>query len=107
MNKETKTDYIIKGMEVELTKKPTPKLFNQIVGLKFKSIRLKNKQTAEAVVEDNKIYFNSIYELYKFEKGIKLDASKLFCLSQYYQFDLPHYLGNIFNNKKGKNVYKI
>ena len=105
MNKQLKTDYLIKGMIFELNKKPSPKLFNQIVGLKFKSIRLKNKRTAEAVVEDNKIYFNSIYDLYKFEKGIKLDASKLFCLSQYYQFDLPDYLSNIFNNKKGKNVY--
>mgnify|MGYP003133051812 CR=1 FL=1 len=100
MNKKVKTDYILKGMEVELNKKPSSKLFNQIIGLKFKSIRLNNNLTAEAVVEDNKIYFNSIYELYKFEKGIKQDGSKLFRLSKYFNFDLPNYLDNITQNMK-------
>jgi len=68
MNKIVKSGYMIKGMVEDYKKKPDAKLFNQIIGLKFKNIRLEKNITAEAVVEDNKIYFNSIYELYKFEK---------------------------------------
>ena len=70
MNKHTKTDYMIKGMIEDFKKKPNAKLFNQIIGLKFKNIRLEKDITAEAVVDDNNIYFSSIYDLYKFEKCI-------------------------------------
>jgi len=82
MNKIVKSGYMIKGMVEDFKKKPDAKLFNQIIGLKFKNI------TAEAVVEDNKVYFNSIYELYKFEKGIKTDVAKLFSLCKYYKYDV-------------------
>lgn len=88
MNKQIKTDYMVKGMVQDFKKKPNAKLLNQIIGLKFKNVRLNKDITAEAVVEDNPIYFNSIYELYKFEKGIKTDVSKLFCLSNYYRYDI-------------------
>ena len=44
--------------------------------------------TAEAVVQDNKKYFHSIYDLYKFEKGIKTDVAKMFALSKYYNYDI-------------------
>jgi hypothetical protein len=88
MNKMIKSDYMVKGMVSDFKKKPNSKLFNQIIGLKFKQIRLEKNITAEAVVEDNKIYFNSIFDLYKFEKGIKTDVSKLFALQKYYQYDL-------------------
>jgi len=83
---------MIKGMVEDFKKKPNAKLFNQIIGLKFKHIRLEKDITAEAVVEDNKIYFNSIFDLYKFEKGIKTDVSKLFCLTKYYKYDITQLL---------------
>ena len=92
MNKQIKTDYMIKGMVEDFKKKPNAKRFNQIVGLKFKNIRLEKDITAEAVVEDNKIYFSSIFDLYKFEKGIKTDVSKLFCLTKYYKYDITQLL---------------
>jgi len=59
MNKQIKTDYMIKGMIEDFRKKPNHKLLDQIIGLKFKHIRLKKDITAEAVVQDNKIYFYS------------------------------------------------
>ena len=82
---------MFKGMVEEYKKNPSPKLFNQIVGLKFKNLRLDKNITAEAVVEDNKIYFNSIYDLYKFEKGIKTDCSKTYALSKYFKFSFVKY----------------
>jgi len=75
-------------MIVEIKKKPSGKLFNQLIGLKFKSLRLKCKLTVDAVVEDNKPYFNSVYDLYKFEKGIKSDGSKLCALQSYFKYDV-------------------
>lgn len=92
MNKLIKSDYMIKGMVEDFRKKPNAKLFNQIIGLKFKHIRLEKNITADAVVEDNKIYFNSIFDLYKFEKGIKTDVAKLFCLTKYYKYDITQLL---------------
>ena len=59
-------------------------LLRNAIGLKFKLIRLEKNITAEAVVQDNKPYFNTVYDLYKFEKGIKTDVSKLFALTKYY-----------------------
>jgi len=88
MNKLVKSDYMLKGMVEDFKKKPNAKLFNQIIGLKFKHIRLDKNITAEAVVEDNKTYFHSIFDLYKFEKGIKTDVSKLFALQKYFKYDV-------------------
>ena len=92
MDREIKTNYMIKGMVEDFKNKPNSKLLNQIIGLKFKHIRLEKTITAEAVVEDNKEYFNSIYDLYKFEKGIKTDVSKLYCLCKYYKYDIVQLL---------------
>ena len=69
MNKLVKSDYMFKGMVEE---------FNKNI-------------TAEAVVEDNKTYFHSIYDLYKFEKGIKTDVSKIYALSKYFKFSFEKY----------------
>ena len=91
MNKLVKSDYMFKGMVEEFKKNPNPKLFNQMVGRKFKNIRLNKNITAEAVVEDNKTYFHSIYDLYKFEKGIKTDVSKIYALSKYFKFSFEKY----------------
>lgn len=88
MNKELKTDYMLKGMIEDFKKKPNHRLLDQIIGLKFKHIRLKKDITAEAVVQDNKLYFKTIYSLYKFEKGMRTTTSKLFALSQYYRYDI-------------------
>lgn len=88
MNKLVKSNYMFKGMVEDFKKKPDAKLFNQIIGLKFKFIRLDKNITAEAVVEDNKIYFHSVYDLYKFEKGIKTDVAKLYALSNYFNYDM-------------------
>jgi len=88
MNKQIKTDYMIKGMMVEFTKKPSHKLLDQIIGLKFKQIRLKKDITAEAVVGDNPLYFASVFALYKFEKGITTTTARLFVLSKYYKYDI-------------------
>ena len=41
MDKQKKYDYLIKGMMIAFTKDKSSKLFNQIVGLKFKTLRLK------------------------------------------------------------------
>ena len=62
--------------------------FNSIVGIKLKNIRLNKIMTAEAVVQDNKKYFHSIYDLYKFEKGIKTDVARMFALLKYYNYDV-------------------
>ena len=105
MDKQKKYDYLIKGMMIAFTKDKSSKLFNQIVGLKFKTLRLKKNITVEAVVDDNKTYFKSVYDLYKFEKGIKSDASKLWNLSKYYGFDLPDFLDSVLT-KKEKHVHK-
>ncbi len=88
MNKLVKSDYMLKGMVEDFKKKPNAKLFNQIIGLKFKHIRLDKNITAEAVVEDNNLYFSSVFDLYKFEKGIKTDVSKLFALQKYFKYDV-------------------
>tara|TARA_A100001201_G_scaffold44856_1_gene45862 strand:+ start:25 stop:315 length:291 start_codon:yes stop_codon:yes gene_type:complete len=88
MNKLVKSDYMLKGMVEDFKKKPNAKLFNQIIGLKFKHIRLDKNITADAVVEDNKLYFSSVFDLYKFEKGIKTDVSKLFALQKYFKYDV-------------------
>jgi|TARA_Y100001938_G_C8054942_1_gene413906 hypothetical protein len=88
MNKLVKSDYMFKGMVEDFKKKPNAKLFNQIIGLKFKNIRLDKNITAEAVVEDNNLYFSSVFDLYKFEKGIKTDVSKLFALQKYFKYDV-------------------
>ena len=92
MDKVIKNNYLINGMIESYKKKPSAKLFNQIVGTKFKDIRLHKNITAEAVVQDNQLYFNSVYDLYRFEKGIKTDVSKLFALVKYYEYDVKFLL---------------
>ena len=88
MDRKEKNGYLVEGMVVEYKEKPNGKLLNKIIGAKFKDIRLSEKKTAEAVVEDNKKFFTSIYDLYKFERGIKTDASKLYKLCRYFKFDI-------------------
>ena len=63
MDKQTKSNFILKGMLASFKEKESGQLFNRIVGVKFKNIRLDKNMTAEAVVQDNKKYFHSIYYL--------------------------------------------
>ena len=95
MNKLIKSNYMIKGMIEDFKQKPNSKILNKIIWIKFKNIRLEKNITAEAAAEDNSVYFNSIFDLYKFEKGIKTDVSKLICLCHYYKYDIKLLLENI------------
>ena len=66
MDKQTKSHYLLRGMLAEFQMKPQARLLNKMVGIKFKEIRLENNLTAEKVVDKNKRYFSSIYDIYKF-----------------------------------------
>ncbi len=90
VNKKLKTNYILNGMIVDYKKKPNQKILDEIVGTKFKQIRLDKNLTVEAVVQDNKNFFSTVYDLYRFEKGKKVYASMLICLSKYYGYDTTH-----------------
>ena len=107
MDKETKSNFMLKGMLATFKEKEDGRLFNRIVGIKLKNIRLNKNMTAEAVVQDNKKYFHSIYDLYKFEKGIRTDIAKVFALSNYYSYDID-LLWKLFSwkgKKCGKNTH--
>ena len=82
---------MLKGMIASFKEKESGQLFNRIVGIKFKNIRLNKNITVEAVVQDNKKYFHSIYDLYKFEKGMKTDVAKMYILSKYYNYDINYF----------------
>ena len=58
------------------------KLFNEVIGIKLKKIRLDKGITADAVVRDSDA-FKTINGLYKFEKGI-ISVYKLMVLCNYY-----------------------
>ena len=68
MDRKVRNGYLVEGMIVEFKDKPNNRLLNKIIGAKFKDIRLSQNKTAEAVVEDNKKFFTSVYDLYKFGK---------------------------------------
>ena len=96
MDRQTKTNFLVSGMVESFNKNENAKLFNQVIGSKFKSIRLAENKKVDEVVGDNKKYFHSIYDLYKFEKGIKTDVAKMFALSKYYNYDI-NFLWQRFN----------
>tara|TARA_B100000214_G_C23698464_1_gene504167 strand:+ start:289 stop:612 length:324 start_codon:yes stop_codon:yes gene_type:complete len=106
MNKVEKTNFLVDGMIEQFTKKPQRKLCDQIIGLKFKQIRLKQGKTAEQVVDDNKQYFSQPQELYRFEKGINTDASKLFALCIYYKYtsDIEHFFDRLKSRRKNVHL---
>ena len=97
MDKKKANGYLVEGMIVAFRDKPNGNLLNKIVGAKFKDIRNKQNKTAEAVVGDNKKFFTSVYDLYKFERGMKTDTSKLFALCSYYKYDILQFYSRIFN----------
>ena len=91
MNKKEKNSIMLNGLvdiykqypllEVNSTSNKVD-LFNNIIGIKLKKIRLDKGITAEAVVHDTDA-FNTINGLYKFEKGI-ISVYKLMVLCNYY-----------------------
>ena len=105
MDKQTKSHYLLKGMLAEFQTKPQARLLNKMVGIKFKEIRLEKKITAEKVVDDNKKFFSSIYDLYKFERGMKTDVARMLCLCKYYNYDIQ-FLEDRFNWKGDNDVEK-
>jgi|TARA_X000000950_G_scaffold286962_1_gene397493 carbonic anhydrase len=90
MDKKEKTKLLLKGVLSEYEKeKHSAKayhLFQSIVGLKFKLIRLEKNITVESVVQDISFNFNE-HSVYKFEKG-DLSVARLFALSKYYNFNV-------------------
>jgi hypothetical protein len=96
MDKKEKNNHLLNGMIIQFKKTKNIdehenlRLFNNILGLKFKQIRLDKKITAEAVVEDNKKVLKTVNGLYKFELG-KISAWKLWALSNYYKFNVDNF----------------
>jgi hypothetical protein len=87
MDREMKTNLLLDGMISSYKKTKHHSLFDKIIGLKFKSIRLQKNITAEAVVQDNNNVLSSVHSLYKFELG-NCSVRKLFTLSQYYKYNV-------------------
>ena len=99
MDKKQKTNLLLDGMinKFRRTKDPDEhyRLFNNLLGLKFKQIRLEKNITAEAVVQDNKKVLCNVYGLYKFELGSSVSAWKLYALSNYYNFNVNDFFKQI------------
>jgi len=90
MDRKEKNGYLVEGMVVEYKEKPSGKLLNKIIGAKLKAIRLDKGLKAETVVGDNKKFFTTIYDLWKFERGTKTCTSKYFALCKYYKYGVDH-----------------
>ena len=95
MNKKQKNSIMLNGLTNEyynasqnygIQKMPLDKvikLFNEVIGIKLKKIRLDKGITADAVVHDTDA-FKTINGLYKFEKGI-ISVCKFVILCNYYK----------------------
>ncbi len=96
MDKKEKNNHLLNGMIIQFKKTKSIdefehyRLFNNILGLKFKQIRLEKNITAEAVVEDNKKVLKTVNGLYKFELG-NISTWKLWALSGYYKFNVDNF----------------
>ena len=112
MNKKEKNSIMLDGLvniyeqynvnEHHFTKKQD--IFNNIIGIKLKKIRLDKGITAEAVVHDTDA-FNTINGLYKFEKGI-ISVYKLMVLCNYYDVKIDTILQTLIRKEvKCKNSH--
>ena len=99
MDKQTKSHYLLKGMLAEFQTKPQARLLNKMVGIKFKQIRLEKNLTAEKVVDKNKRFFSSVYDLYQFERGLKTDVAKFYASIKHHK--LFEILSNEYNINLG------
>lgn len=113
MNKKEKNSIMLNGLvdiykqypvlEVNSTSNKVD-LFNNIIGIKLKKIRLDKGITAEAVVHDTDA-FNTINGLYKFEKGI-ISVYKLMVLCNYYNVKIDTILQTLTRKEvKCKNSH--
>ena len=113
MNKKEKNSIMLNGLvdiykqypvlEVNSTSNKVD-LFNNIIGIKLKKIRLYKGITAEAVVHDTDA-FNTINGLYKFEKGI-ISVYKLMVLCNYYDVKIDTILQTLTRKEdKCKNSH--
>ena len=113
MNKKEKNSIMLNGLvdiykqypllEVNSTSNKVD-LFNSIIGIKLKKIRLDKGITAEAVVHDTDA-FNTINGLYKFEKGI-ISVYKLMVLCNYYDVKIDTILQTLTRKEdKCKNSH--
>ena len=113
MNKKEKNSIMLNGLvniykqypvlEVNSTSNKVD-LFNNIIGIKLKKIRLDKGITAEAVVHDTDA-FNTINGLYKFEKGI-ISVYKLMVLCNYYDVKIDTILQTLTRKEvKCKNSH--
>ena len=88
MNKREKNSIMLNALTnkyysaTQINKENVSSIFNEVIGVKLKKIRLDKGITAEAVVHDTDA-FNTINGLYKFEKGI-ISVYKLMVLCNYY-----------------------
>ena len=113
MNKKEKNSIMLNGLEniykqysvIDVnyaTKKQ--EVFNNIIGIKLKNIRLDKGITAEAVVHDTDA-FKTISGLYKFEKGI-ISVYKLVVLCNYYNVKIDTILQTLTRKEvKCKNSH--
>ena len=113
MNKKEKNSIMLNGLvdiykqypvlEAKSTSNKVD-LFNNIIGIKLKNIRLDKGITAEAVVHDTDA-FNTINGLYKFEKGI-ISVYKLMVLCNYYDVKIDTILQTLTRKEdKCKNSH--
>ena len=113
MNKKEKNSIMLNGLvdiykqypllEVNSTSNKVD-LFNNIIGIKLKKIRLDKGITADAVVHDTDA-FKTINGLYKFEKGI-ISVYKLMVLCNYYDVKIDTILQTLTRKEdKCKNSH--
>ena len=104
MNKKEKNSIILNGLVGVYKETPKIDLFNSIIGIKLKKIRLDKGITAEAVVHDTDA-FKTINGLYKFEKGI-ISVYKLMVLCNYYDVKIDTILQTLTRKEvKCKNSH--
>ena len=88
MNKKEKNSIMLIALTnkyysaTQINKENVSNIFNEVIGVKLKKIRLDKGITADAVVHDTDA-FKTINGLYKFEKGI-ISVYKLMVLCNYY-----------------------
>ena len=104
MDKKQKNSIMLNGLVGVYKETPKVDLFNNIIGIKLKKIRLDKGITAEAVVQDTDA-FNNINGLYKFEKGI-ISVYKLMVLCNYYNVKIDTILQTLTRKEvKCKNSH--
>ena len=88
----------------QINKENVSNIFNEVIGVKLKKIRLDKGITAEAVVQDTDA-FKTINGLYKFEKGI-ISVYKLMVLCNYYDVKIDTILQTLTRKEvKCKNSH--